>query len=178
MSARFALLLLAWLAACAQPSVTWRNADGDALPETGSVQSEDGFGGHIIVTSDAEWREKWATPADVAPTFHTVESVSQGEQVFVLIFFANPSLDAAGAANVTCDIDLTRPDGTRSIEAEGVTAHQGVLAGSPFNTYLAAPVIEFVGEPDDLPGRWVVNVSLHDTQRPVTLELTTSFVLR
>ncbi len=155
----------------------WSGADGRPAPDTESRKSLDGFGGWVATTSDADWRAKWETPADGTPTFTVSRTVKRGERLAVLIFLKNPAVDAQNAANVRCDLRVTRPDGSHPVDAADVTCLQGVLVGDAMNVRIAAPVIDFVGEPADLAGTWTVEVSLRDAVRDRTLALKTTFDL-
>ncbi|HYA37032.1 MAG TPA: hypothetical protein VEI74_01995 [Candidatus Methylomirabilis sp.] len=158
MKALFIAIFLSSCVACAQEG--WRDEHGHAIPDTDARKSIGGFGGWVLVTSDADWRAKWETPSNTVPRFTEAKNVSRGNRVFVLTFFVNPRLNSAGEANVTCDIDVTRPDGTTSIHQVDAVCFKGVLKIDPHYTYLSAPVMEFVGDPGDPAGEWLVRVTL------------------
>lgn len=166
-------------AATPAPAATsvWLGVDGAPAPDTDARKSLDGFGGWVATTSDADWRAKWEAPADGTPTFTVSRTVKRGERLAVLIFLRNPGVDAKHAANVRCDLRVTRPDGSHPVDAADVTCLQGVLVGDAMNVRIAAPVIDFVGEPADLAGTWTVEVSLRDAVRDRTLALKTTFDL-
>jgi hypothetical protein len=90
----------------------WRDRQGHPIPNTESRQSERGFGGSVLVTSDADWREKWNTPAETVPEFKEAKSIPRGKHIFVLTFFANPQLSNESSADITCDINIVKPDGS------------------------------------------------------------------
>jgi hypothetical protein len=98
--------------------------------------------------------------------------------VFVLIFFSNPKLGADGRANLGCDLDFIRPDGTVSVHQNDLVCFQGEVKGGPYNVYLAAPVIGFTGDASDPAGTWTVQVSLRDKVSNTVLPLKTSFTLK
>jgi len=54
---------------------------------------------------------------------------------------------------------------------------EGELKGNPAFVRLAAPVLKFVGEPQDPLGEWRVEVSVKDVLRQTSLHLKTSFTL-
>ena len=167
-------LLLTSLGAFAQEG--WHDSQGHAAPDTDARRSADGFGGWVVVTSDADWKQKWETPSSARPNFTEAKSVPLGKQIFVLIFFANPKLTKDGKAQVTCDLDVTRPNATSSIHQQGATCFEGALK-DPRMMYLSAPVIAFVGDPGDPLGSWLVKVTLHDNVRNVSVPLRASFEL-
>jgi hypothetical protein len=174
------LLLLTTLVTLAIPAFGqegWRDQNGHLTQNTESRNSVDGFGGWLLITSDADWKVKWQTPSDTVPHFNQAKTVARGKEIFVLTFFANPLLDSHGDANITCDFDLTRPDGTTSIHQVGAICFQGKINESPSHLFLSAPVIAITGDPGDPSGKWVVHVTLKDNMRGVVVPLQSSFVL-
>ena len=89
----------------------------------------------------------------------------------------NPETDDDDVVDVSCDIQVVRPDNSYSINASDVACMKGVLLGDPRSIRLSAPIIRFVGEAGDLPGNWVVNVKLNDRNRGVVIPLKTGFEL-
>lgn len=135
-----------------------------------------GFGASVIITADPDWESQWNTPAEVVPNFSVVQKLKRGEQATILVFFANPALDAAGTVDVTFDLKITGPD-KKVTENRGLRGFAGTLSGPPANIYLAGNTIHFVGEPADPLGEWVVDVMVHDNHRHVSIPLRTKFVL-
>jgi hypothetical protein len=174
-----ALFLAALLAGGAQADeITWLGANGEPAGDTDSRKSANGFGGWVAATSDADWLERWQRPANGGPTLTESKSVRRGEKLTILIFVLNPAPDAQNQANVRCDLRVTRPDGSHPVDAADVTCLQGELTGPPGGIRIAGPIINFVGEPNDLVGSWTVDVSLKDAVRDTTLALKTSFELK
>ena len=156
----------------------WKDSNGKPVPNSESRSSVKDFGGWLLVTPDTDWRSKWETPSDTMPKFNVASAVERGKQIVVLTFFSNPKLTKNGNADVRCDIDVIRPNGSFSVHQSDVTCFQGPLKGNPHNLYLSAPIINFVGDPEDPAGRWVVKVTLKDKIRNVALPLKTSFILK
>jgi hypothetical protein len=154
----------------------WRDQARRTIEDTAARKSKDGFGGWVVVTSDADWQTKWHSSPETVPRFTEAKTLKRGQSVFVLIFFSNP-LIVGGMANVTCDIDVTRPDGSVSIHQPDAACFAGLLQEDPRHVFLSAPIIRFVGEPHDPAGEWVVEVTLKDNARDVALPLKTSFNL-
>ena len=157
--------------------VGWRDAEGKLVPDTESRKSSNGFAGWLLTTSDPDWEAKWNTPEHETPAFTGTETVRKGETIYTLIFVVNPKPDAKGEANVMCDIKVTRPDKTTSVDAKDVDCLKGKMEGNQYAMRLAAPVIGFVGEPADPVGTWLVDVTLRDVPRGATMSLHTSFEL-
>jgi len=155
----------------------WRGPDGKAMPDTEFRKSSKGFAGMLLTTSDPDWEAKWNTPEHETPSFTEATTVRKGETVFTLIFFVNPEADAKGAVDVRCDLKVTRPTGTLSVDEKNVECAKGKLEGDPFAMRLAAPVLGFVGEEADPIGTWQVDVTLRDVRRGVALSLHTTFEL-
>jgi hypothetical protein len=156
----------------------WRDDKGNPIPDTESRRSVSDFGGWLVVTPDKDWQAKWNAPWNTIPHFNEASTVEKGKQVFILTFFSNPKLSERGTAEVTCDIDVTRPDGTSSIHQVDLVCLQGALRGKPSNVYLSAPILNFTGEPKDPAGEWLVRILLKDNVRHVSLPLKTSFILQ
>lgn len=155
----------------------WKDAQGRIQPDSDARKMQNGFGGWLLVTSDNDWQAKWETQPDTTPHFSQAENITKGEPVYVLTFFSNPGLDDQGAADISCDIDLHKPDGSASFEENDATCFKGALKGEPGYLYLSAPVIKFIGEQNDPDGTWQVNITLKDNIGHTSLPLKTSFIL-
>lgn len=171
------LLVLSLISGAALAEVGWKDRDGNPVPDSDSQKSIAGFGGLLVVTPDEDWEEKWNTPTEGAEFSHTSE-VKRGGKLFILTMFTNPQVDGAGAAHVTMNIDIKRPDGSSSMHTEGAVCAQGEFSGPPHNVYLCGPVIGFVGEPSDPAGTWSVQITLTDMNRKISMPLATHFELR
>ncbi len=98
------------LSSLAQPATDeaiWKDADGNAVPNTEFRASKEGFGGWLFITPDAG-KEKWETSPETVPRFNTADKVGRGERLFILIFFSNPKLDGQNNADITCAGDVKR----------------------------------------------------------------------
>ena len=155
----------------------WRGNDGKPVPDAEFRKSSKGFAGMLLTTSDPDWEAKWNTPEHVAPTFKEATTVRRGETVFTLVFLVNPKVGAKGEVDVSCDLKVTRPDGTTSVDEKNVVCLKGPILGGQYNMRLAEPVLGFVGEDTDPIGTWQVDVTLRDVPREVTLSLHTTFEL-
>ena len=155
----------------------WLDEEKKPVENSDSKKSINDFGGWLMVTPDADWKEKWETPAETIPHFNTASKLNYGEVVTILIFYANPKTDDTGLINILCDIKITRPDGNHSIDAKGVKCADGKLEGPAKSLRLSLPIIKFTGEEQDLPGIWKVEVNLTDKIRNVSIPLKTQFKL-
>jgi hypothetical protein len=156
----------------------WKDADGRPAPNTDARKSMDGFGGWLLITSDANWEAIWTVEKPAVPRFTEAKVVARGDRLYVLIFFANPLISSvSGQVDVGCDIDVERPDKSLSLHQKDTVCYKGRLQGSSDNIYLALPVIGFFAGERDLSGRWVVRVQIRDRVRNVDIPLQSDFVL-
>ncbi|MCP4351675.1 MAG: hypothetical protein GY795_39925 [Desulfobacterales bacterium] len=131
-----------------------------------------------MLTSDLDWQEKWETSPGTVPCFNEAQSVQVGEKIVILTFFVNPKTNQNYEAHVLCDIKVTRPDNTISINYKDITCIEGKLQGKPNYIRLSPVIINFSGEATDPKGIWTVEAELHDVIRKTALNLKTSFVLK
>ncbi|MNB81809.1 hypothetical protein D3C75_286060 [compost metagenome] len=156
----------------------WINGDGKAVPQTDAMKSRDGFAASLLVTSDADWRAKWETPADTTPDFTEASEVQLGGELFVLTFLSNPQLGEDGAAKVHCDVRMLRPDGSTSADERDVPCFTARLPGPPTLLYMTNVQLKFVAEPGDPKGTWTAQVVVKDLLRGVSLPLQARFDVR
>lgn len=156
----------------------WFSKDGKSVPNTDAMKSTNGFGGWLVVTPDSDWEAKWNTSPEAIPNFTEAKDVSYGEKLTILAFYINPKVNASGDLDVLCDIKVTRPDGSSSVNTKGVQCGDGKLGGDPRNIRLSYAVINYVGEAGDPPGEWIVDVTLTDKTRGTAIPLKTHFNLR
>lgn len=155
----------------------WRMSDGSKAPNIKNQKSISGFGGWLLVTPDKDWEEKWNTPKEHVPHFSEAEEVELGEELTILPFFANPKLDESRNFIILCDIKITRPDGSFSIDEIDVPCAQGPLEIDPMTIFLTQTVIKYIGEPGDQFGEWTISFIMKDSLRNVSIPLKTSFKL-
>jgi hypothetical protein len=170
-----ALLLLASLAVMAQD--VWRTKDGKAVPETPARKAKNGLGVWLVITADPNWEAKWNTPSHETPNFAEAQRVSTGGKLAILTFVVNPRPDSRKVLNVVSHIEVTRPDGTTSMNAPGQPCIRGNLMGAPTNVRLCEAVIQFSADPGDPPGIWKVKVTVRDENRSTEVPVESSFNL-
>ena len=157
----------------------WLDSNGKIVPDSDEMKSVDGFGGWLVVTPDKDWEQKWNTPVEYTPNFSTSETVEYGEELTILLFFTNPKPDEQGRMNLRCDIRVTRPNKTFSIDATDLDCASWEVLPYPhnFNVQLTQLYLKYVGDEGDPPGRWLVEVSLTDQNAGITVPLKTQFTL-
>jgi len=136
-----------------------------------------GFHAMLIVTPDKDWQAKWNTTPERIEFYHSGDTVHRGGDVYIVTMFSNPQLDATGAARVSVDIDVKRPDGSSSSHAENAACTKGALTAPTNSLFICGQVVEFTGEPGDPLGTWSVDIVVKDEVRKVGVPLSTDFVL-
>lgn len=179
MPVKIAVALIVALLSGATPASAqgWRDPQGNAIAGTASMKSVEGFAGALIVTPDADWQEKWNTPSEVVPHFSEASEVRPGGKLQLLIFFSNPQLDAGRLADVGCDLEVIRPDGSKGVDEQDVECYRGPIPNEPAHLYMARPSLQFIAEAGDLPGEWTLRVTLRDNHRGVGMVLEKKVVL-
>lgn len=148
-----------------------------ALTSVATAADTTAFSGVLIVTPDKDWEKKWNTSPESIPYVSSGTTVKKGGELFILTMFTHPQLDASGAASVSMDIDVNRPDGSSSSHAADAICVRGKLEGPLSSLYLCRQVVEFVGERADPVGTWSVRITLKDDVRKVGIPLSATFEL-
>lgn len=168
-------LLLSLAAAASSPPSPARATSSDSRGH--ATASSNGVKALLLVTSDKDWKQKWDTSPHTIPQFTVADSIAEGGELAVLTFVTGPGLNAVNRTEVDCDLRVTRPDGTFSIDHHDLPCFHAELRGHPDNTFLTQAGFSFVAEPKDLRGNWKIDVTVKDRVRNVELPLSTSFVL-
>lgn len=155
----------------------WRNKDGKIVPNSDNMKSIKGFGGWLLITSDADWEEKWNTPTYVSPNFNEASNVSYGQKLTILTFFINPKVSDQGTINITCGVNIIRPDNKVSVDNQNIECLKDIVIENPRNVHLSPIVIDYIGEEGDPPGEWIVEVNINDINRGASIPLRNTFIL-
>lgn len=155
----------------------WVTHDGEALPDTAYRKSADGFGGWLVVTPDPDWKDEWDAPPRDVPGLETARYVDYGDRLTILACYTNPATDADGRIHVRCDVRVTRPDGTVASRAADRRCASPAGEGDLQALRLSWLVVEYVGERSDATGQWLVEVTIIDAVRGVSIPLRADFVL-
>lgn len=174
----FIVALCALSVAPALGQDVWRTKDGRPAPETPARKAKNGLGVWLVVTSDADWQEKWATPSHEIPNFAEVKTISTGGRLAILTFVVNPRPDATNSLNVVSHIKVTRPNGTISVDSPGLRCLRGSLQGPATNVRLCEAVIQFSADPGDPVGTWKIEVRVKDVNRNTEIPVEASFELK
>ena len=131
----------------------------------------------LMVTPDLDWQGKWDTPPDTVPHFNEADKLKVGERVVILTFFVNPQTDEDKQAHVIYSLKVIRPNSSVSAEQKSIPCLVGELKGNPNYIRMSPAVIQFTGEETDPLGEYIVEVSVSDVLRQVTLNLVSKFTL-
>lgn len=178
---KFALSLaaMALLLPLSVPAQTGQpDATGNTLPGASATQSSEGFSASLVITADPDWQQKWESPPDVAPRFDLATEVKEGGSLYILSFLSNPMLDAAGMAQVRCDLRISKPDGSLSGDEHDLPCFVTALETDPKLVYLSTVGVKFTAEAGDPKGTWTVAITVRDTLRNVAIPLQSSFEMR
>lgn len=155
----------------------WVAKDGTRIPNSDNQKSINGFGGYLVVTPDEDWAEKWNTPVLNIPYFSETKEVHYGEKLTILPFYINPKADQSGNISIYCNIRITKPTGKTSIDQNNIPCAVEKLNGDPRNVRLTQTVIHYIGEEKDPAGQWIVELTIIDKNRNISVPLKTTFTL-
>ena len=134
----------------------------------------EGFRAVATITDAHDWQERWNTPPEVAPEFPAPEgALFLGETGHLLVFFANAAT-LEGAAELSCDIRISRPNGKVTDEGP-LPRGQGPISGPPENLRLTSMRMDLEVEPTDPSGLWQFDIGVTDVVRGVRVPLHLAF---
>lgn len=171
-------ICLVFLSQSAIAQSVWRDMQGNALPETDTVKSKNDFSVSLVVTPDKDWQGKWNTSPETIPHFSESREASDGDELYILTFLSNPATNAVGETDVSCDLSVERPDGSKSVGEKDIPCFKVKLTSDPHNVYLSSASLKYIAEPADPRGTWNVDVVVKDRVRGVQIPLHTSFTVR
>ena len=146
----------------------------DGKPVTGpNIGSARGFTAQLWMTEHEEFFQKFAQGGAVR--FDGTSDVRRDVPVFLTIFIAGPGVDASGAADVTADIVIRKPDGSVYFEGKEASCWSGKYPYSPESMQVADAKIKLRIEPKDPPGKYSVEATVHDKIKTVDLTLKKTF---
>ena len=150
----------------------WRE-DGKPIADTPNMKSKNGFGAQLFLTESAQFFEDWKKSE--TPKLTTLEKPRRNVPIFTAILFVDPGTDAGGAADVTCDITVRKPDGTVYGRQKDVVGWKGKYIVPAHNLQLSQGRMGIRIEPQDPSGIYTVDVVVRDNIRKIELPLKTTF---
>jgi hypothetical protein len=155
----------------AQAPDVWRR-DGKPMADTDNMKSKDGFGAQLFLTENARFFDDWNKPE--TPKLNPTQVARRNVPIFVAIIFADPAVDAAAQAKVSCRVVVRKPDGKIYAE-ENPVGLSGKYLVPPHNLQLAQQHVGIRIEPKDPAGIYAVEATVRDDIRNVELHLKTTF---
>ena len=170
------IFLLANLPFASKNENDFKSWNRDGVPvEDGSMKTNNGFGGSLILTKDADYSEKWEKPTP-GVSFSGADSAKVGDTVFVLPVFAKPK-EANGKCNVRLSMRVLDPDGKVYGEMKDTAAW--TLSAPPKNNLQMSQAIMGIRlEPQDKKGLYTVECILRDENRHAKVSLNKTFVVK
>jgi len=107
--------------------------------------------------------------------FDGTNNVRRDVPVFLTFFISGPGVDASGAADVTADIVIRKPDGSVYFEGKDAPCWSGKYPYSPDSTQVADSKIKLRIEPKDPAGKYTVEATVHDKIKRADLTLKKTF---
>jgi hypothetical protein len=169
-------LLLCPLVSFAESS--WRDMNGNAVPESATAKSKEGFSAALVMTPDKDWEQKWKTSPETILSFSEAKEVKIGKELFVLTFISNPLVDELGMTDVSCDFLVVRPSGTKSVHEVNKPCFNVKLTMNPTHVYHTTAWLKFTATRSDPRGIWKVSVRIRDNLRNVEIPLEASFLVK
>jgi hypothetical protein len=149
------------------------NVDGQAVADSDSRKSRNGFGAMLLLIDDPKFFEDWKKPE--APKFKTISTARRLVPIHATILFAGAgSNDDDGKAHVICDVKVLKPDGSIYGAREGMIATKNPMP-SATTLLLASERLVVRIEPKDPAGIYVVEAVVKDKIKNIDLKLKQSF---
>ncbi len=146
----------------------------DGMPVTGpNIGSARGFTAQLWMTEHEEFFHQFAQGGPVK--FDGTTHVRRDVPVFLTFFITGPGLDDSGAADVTADIIVRKPDGTVYFEGKDAPCWSGKYPYAPDSTQVADAKVKLRIEPRDPAGKYSVEAAVHDKIKKVDLSLKKTF---
>lgn len=156
----------------------WRDMNGNAIPESATAKSKEGFSVTLVITPDKDWQRKWNTSPETIPYLSEAQEVEVGRELSILTFLSNPLAGGLGMTDVSCDFLVVRPDGTKSVNELNMPCFKVKLTTNPKHVYLTSAWLRYTAEPSDLRGIWKVLIKMRDNLRNVEIPLEASFLVK
>jgi hypothetical protein len=166
----FSILLLL----CSVPQSSRSQLMKDGKPVTGpNIGSARGFTAQLWMTEHEEFFQRFTQGGVVR--FDDTSDVRRDVPIFLTFFITGPGLDASGAADVTADITIRKPDGNVYFQGKAAPCWSGKYPYSPDSTQVADAKIKLRIEPTDPGGKYTVEATVHDKIKKVDLPLKKTF---
>ncbi len=147
-----------------------------AAPPDSLIQKDeynkDGFSVIFLLTDDTTFYQKWALPE--TPHISTQDTFKRGQTALPIIIFATDGKDDKGNANLTCDLTVTKPDGSMYAHFDGLTIWKDEPAPV---MELSWSKIDIALEHNDPLGVYRVHATVHENNKKVNVNLNLAFLV-
>jgi hypothetical protein len=146
--------------------------DGKAVAAP-NIASKDGFSGQLWLTEHEEFFREFAQGGNVK--FEATSNVKRDVPVFLTFFITGPGLDTSGAADVTADITIRKPDGTIYFQTKDAPCWSGKFPFAATSTQVGDTKVKLRIEAKDPAGKYTVEATVHDKTKKIDLLLKKDF---
>jgi hypothetical protein len=116
----------------------------------------------VIITKQPAYHDFYIhTLGDVAPEFQDISSLWAQERVYILVLCGNYAVSAANDVDLTFDLAVKRPDGTKENIGYDLSIYQG-KTDDPQTVPFPEKVPAFSTDPGDPAGDYTFVVTVHD----------------
>jgi hypothetical protein len=156
-----------------KPGSTQWTENGKPVAARPNVNSAGGFGAMLFLTDNPLQPDggKKLSASGPAP----LTKVRRNVPVHTVLLFSDPGLDAAGAANVTFDTVVRKPDGSVMARTDDAICWKGKYEAPAHALQLSKGSMAIQINPGDLPGVYTVEITAHDNVRNVAVPVKTTF---
>ena len=154
-----------------QETTSWRK-DGQPV-DAPNMKSKEGFGAQFFLTESTQFFKDWDKPKP--PKFTPLETARRNVPFFTAIIFVDPGTNAAGVADVTCNIIVRKPDGSIYGQEKNLVGWKEKYIFPAHNLQLAQAYMGIRIEPQDPTGTYTVEVLVRDNIKKIELPLKTTF---
>jgi hypothetical protein len=138
------------------------------LEEADWLQTKNGFGAQMFLTDSEEMFVKWVK-TDVK-SLSALETTHRNHPVYLAVFFANPGETRTGRADVTYDMQILKPDGSKYGEQGNIPAWKG-YAPAKHLVELANGKVTVNFEVIDPAGTYTVRIIVHDNVNKIDIPI-------
>lgn len=147
-----------------------------SIPVSAAEKSAD-FDMLVVLTRQNPEMDWWfAVPSQFSPNISKIDSVSKGEHFMILPIFNNYGTEKDQSINITYDIEMVRPDGSKGEHKTNCVGYKGKAAG-PY-VLPAKDILVAWFDPEDPVGEYTINLVVYDRVKNQTSKKTQKIQLK
>jgi len=140
-----------------------------------TLVATNGFGVQFALTEDEKIFADWDKP--IPPHFTPVSIARRGVPIFTVVILASSGLRNDGAADVTFDVVIRKPDGSVYGQDKDMVGVQGRIDPSPKALQLTRDYMGIRIEPKDPAGTYTAEVVVRDNVKKLELHAKRRFTV-